>query len=64
MDRKRLTYFTVSFLILILLVVLLFARGTTRRSDRITLPNSDGESKNRPERPFGRSGRSFNRVTT
>ena len=42
MDRKRLTYFTSSFLILILIVVLLFARGTTRRSDRITLPDSDG----------------------
>ena len=51
MDRKRLTYFTVSFLILILLVVLLFARGTTRRSDRITLPNSDGDSQGGTQLP-------------
>ena len=45
MDRKRLTYFTFSFLILILLVVLLFARGTARRSDRITLPDPDSDSQ-------------------
>ena len=51
MDRKRLTYFTFSFLILILLVVLLFARGTTRRSDRITLPDPDSDSQGGTQLP-------------
>ena len=41
MDRKRLTYFTFSLLILILIVVVLFARGATRRSGHITLPDAD-----------------------
>lgn len=45
MDRKQLTYFTASFLVLILIVVLLFARGATHRRDHITLPDTDSSGQ-------------------
>lgn len=40
MDKKRLTIFTIAFGILILVVVLIFAGGTVRRSDHIELPDA------------------------
>ena len=41
MDKKKLTAFTLGFGILILVIVLLFARSTTRRAGRIELPEAD-----------------------
>lgn len=38
-DKKRLTVFTIAFGVLILVVVLLFARGTVRHSGHIELPD-------------------------
>ena len=49
MDKKRLAMFTISFGILIMVVVLLLVRGTARRSGHIQLPDagtgtSDGQT--------------------
>ena len=49
MDRKRLTMFSISFGILIMVVVLLLVRGTARHSGHIQLPDvstgtADGEA--------------------
>ena len=41
MDKKKLTAFTLGFGILILVIVLLFARSTARRAGRIELPEAD-----------------------
>ena len=45
MEKKRLTFFTLGFGVLILVVVLLFARGTGRRASHIELPVDSGDSQ-------------------
>ena len=44
MEKTRLTLFTLGFGVLILVVVLLFARGTGRRANHIELPVDGGEA--------------------
>ena len=51
MDKKKLTAFTMGFGVLILVVVLIFARSTTRRTGRIELPKEDSSVQGEGEDP-------------
>ena len=55
MDKKKLTAFTMGFGVLILVVVLLFARSTTRRAGRIELPEEDSSVQGEGEDPMDNS---------
>ena len=48
MDKKRLAMFTIAFGIFIMVVVLLLARGTARRSGHIQLPDASTGSSDNP----------------